>query len=59
MIRTIVAWTVVVVGIAALVYALIPPIKPQYLSAAGSLLGLGPVAMSAIDGNDRKAKATT
>lgn len=54
---TVIRWTVGVVGVAALVYALVPPVKPQYLSAAGSLLGVGPVLASAVDGDDEAAAA--
>lgn len=36
-----------VVGVAALVFALVPPIKPQYLTVAGGLLGLDPVIRAA------------
>jgi len=38
-------------GLGALVYALVPPLKPPYLAAAGGLLGLEPVAR-ATSGDD-------
>lgn len=44
MVRTTV---VLVLGVAALVYALWPPLKPPYLTAAGGLLGIDPVFRAA------------
>lgn len=52
---TVLKWAVLIIGIAALVYALIPPVKPQYLSAAGSLIGIGPVVISATGGDSKAA----
>lgn len=40
-------WLLLIVGTATLVYALYPPIKPPYLSAAGGLLGFEPIWQSA------------
>jgi len=34
-------------GFGSLVYALIPPIKPEYVAVAGGLLGLSPVIQAA------------
>lgn len=41
------SWLLLAVGVAALIYALIPPIKAPYLTVAGSLLGLDPVIKAA------------